>query len=262
MPCPHWTFSLGLVGKRLDYSFSRDFFLDFFKTNKIDFINYQNFEVPDAEKLTHLFQIPGLVGFNVTVPYKEAILKHLEQLIDPADQIRAVNCVVKHPEKQKWIGYNTDWIGAKASLNHLLGFRRQLKKALILGTGATARTFHYVLLHFWEVEEILFVSRTPASHGSYVIGYDEVENHIEQANLIINTTPVGTYPNVEEKPRLPYEKLHSNLALMDVVYNPPKTAFLQEGEKRGIPTLNGHLMLEVQAYASWAIWNGYYRWSN
>lgn len=255
-----YLYTLGLVGKRLDYSFSKQFFSDFFKKRNISFIDYQNFEILDEVQIYQLFQLPHLIGFNVTIPYKEVILKYLDQVVEPADQIRAVNCVVKHPEKGKWIGYNTDWLGAKASLNRLLEFNRKLKKVLILGTGATARTFHYVLKHFWEVEEIRFVSRNPQRHFPFAIGYDEVANYLPEVNLIVNTTPLGTYPNVEEKPTLPYDNFHSKMALMDVIYNPSKTAFLQEGEKRKIPGLNGRLMLEVQAYASWAIWNGYYRW--
>lgn len=253
-------YMLGLVGRRLDYSFSRSFFHQFFQMQGISTLSYHNFEISELNQIENVFAISNLVGLNVTIPYKERIISCLDQIQEPADHIRSVNCVVKHPKKGIWIGYNTDWLGAKASLHQLLGPKRRLKKVLILGTGATARTYHYVLSTYFEVEQIWFVSRSPNGEHPSVMGYEEVSAHLVDVELVINTTPLGTYPNVEEKPPLPYEGFHANLHLLDVVYNPETSAFLREGGKRGIPGLNGKLMLEIQAYASWSIWNSYYRW--
>jgi shikimate dehydrogenase len=188
-----------------------------------------------------------LKGLNVTIPYKEQVIPFLDELTEVVKEIQACNCI--RILNGKLIGYNTDVIGFEKTLERKLSNHHQ--RALVLGTGGAAKAVHYVLSK--KGIEYLEVSRTKVD-GS--ITYQEIgEQVISSHTLIINTTPLGMYPNIEEAPNLPYHLLSDQHYLYDLVYNPTKTKFLLEGESRGAVIENGADMLVIQAEASWDIWN-------
>jgi shikimate dehydrogenase len=194
-----------------------------------------------------LLSYPDLEGLNVTIPYKQEVIPYLDESTEVVKEIGACNCIKISGGKLK--GFNTDVVGFKRSLEtHLLPGH---DKALILGTGGAAKAVQYALkqLHI----EYKLVSRRKTSEG---LGYEDIgEEILDQYPLIINTTPLGTYPNVDEAPPIPYKYLSPSHLLFDLVYNPAKTKFLQKGEEQGARIANGHEMLVLQAEESWHIWN-------
>jgi shikimate dehydrogenase len=238
----------GLIGYPLSHSFSKGFFAEKFAREGIKDCLYDSFPIPAIEELPVLVAgQPDLQGLNVTIPYKEVVMPYLDELSPAAAQIKAVNCI--HFRNGRKIGYNTDAIGFRRSLEPLL--QPQHKKALVLGTGGAAKAVQYVL----ESMDIpyLLVSRK-ASPGT--ITYDQLNEEIMSAHtLIINTTPLGMYPNVDAAPELPYQVITPAHLLYDLIYNPAVTAFLQKGADNGAVIKNGHEMLILQAEASWEIWN-------
>ena len=241
----------GLIGYPLGHSFSASFFSKKFKDEKID-AEYRNFPLEDIEEFKTLAKREKtLVGLNVTVPYKEEIIPYLNSLSATAEAIQAVNTI-----SFKWIddklvleGNNTDVIGFRRSLEQHL--KSQHTSALVLGTGGSSKA----VLHVLEQLGITYtvVSRTT---GDKRITYGELNGKlVGDSSLIINTTPLGMHPKPETFPHLPYEALHTDHLLFDLVYNPAKTAFLTRGEKYGAQIVNGHDMLIYQAEASWEIWN-------
>ena len=240
----------GLIGRNISYSFSRTYFQDKFSELGLDDYSYENFDLPlikDIEKvvLPYLGEIGGL---NVTIPYKQEIMSYLDEIDPEAAEIGAVN-VVKVLKGTKLRGYNTDVFGFEQSLRP--GLRGHEKKALVLGTGGASKAVAFVLEKIGI--EPLMVSRTP---GENRFTYADLnESMMEQYQVVVNCTPLGTYPRVEEKPGIPYEGIGKRHILFDLIYNPEKTAFLLEGEKRGATVLNGRKMLEKQADKAWEIWN-------
>lgn len=236
----------GLIGKSLGHSFSAKFFNGKFKAEQID-ADYQLFEIEDVADIDRLIKEHNLEGFNVTIPYKEAIIPHLDGLTKEAHDIGAVNCVViKNGQK---IGHNTDLTGVEASL-HWLDID-SMPKALILGTGGASKAVQYALKR--RGIEFMVVSRTE-DRGD--ITYNNLTPEIiAEHKLIINTTPVGMFPNVENAPTIDYSAISAEHRLFDLVYNPAKTQFLTRGEERGAKTMGGMLMLQTQAIASWHLWN-------
>lgn len=236
----------GLIGFPLTHSFSKKYFTDLFSNEKISAV-YENYPLAHIQEVLPLFQDPLLEGINVTIPYKEAILPYLDEQSEAVQQIGACNCV--HIEKGRKIGYNTDVIGFEKT------WERKLKphhtEALILGTGGAAKAVSYVL----RKRGIRYkkVSRT-AAEGRIAYG-DLTASLLATHTLIINTTPLGMYPNVEDCPDIPYEALSSAHYLYDLVYNPAKTLFLQKGEAQGAAIENGQDMLIIQANESRKIWN-------
>lgn len=237
----------GLLGFQLSHSFSKKFFTNFFKKNKLPY-RYQLFEFYRIEDFFEQVQsIPGLSGFNVTVPYKEKVIPFLDKLSSEAEAVGAVNCV-------KIIdglltGYNTDVYGFEKTLELV-----EIKKnnALILGTGGAAKAVAYVL----EKKGISyrFVSEHPESN--HIFSYEALWNeNMASYLMIINATPLGMYPKTEDFPKIPYQQLTSKHILIDLVYNPVKTEFLFRGEQQGVRIINGMTMLENQALKSWEIWN-------
>jgi shikimate dehydrogenase len=194
-----------------------------------------------------LAEYPDLQGFNVTIPYKKEIIPLLNTISPEAEAIGAVNCVKVAGGKLH--GHNTDAVGFEAGLARLIGSERPL--ALVLGTGGASFAVRYVLGRLGIDHSV--ISRTKSAD---TITYNELTPEtVEEHRLIINTTPLGTWPDVESKPAIPYDALSPQHFLYDLVYNPPVTAFLAEGMKRGAATLNGEVMLTVQAEESWNIWN-------
>jgi shikimate dehydrogenase len=238
----------GLIGYPLSHSFSKGFFAEKFQREHIQQCVYENFPIPTiADLSTLLEQQPQLCGLNVTIPYKEVVMPYLDELSDAAAKIKAVNCIRFHNGKK--IGYNTDVIGFKKSLQPFL--QPHHTQALVLGTGGAAKAVMYVLDELGI--KYTLVSRTG---GEGVITYASInEEIIASHTLIVNTSPLGMYPNTDVAPQLPYEYITSRHLLYDLIYNPEKTLFLQKGVERGAVIKNGHEMLILQAEASWDIWN-------
>ncbi|WP_034057297.1 shikimate dehydrogenase family protein [Lacinutrix jangbogonensis] len=240
----------GLIGKDISYSFSRHYFKNKFETEDILNTTYENFELENITLFqSKLKQEEGVKGFNVTIPYKESIMPFLDKLNKKAEAIGAVN-TIKINKKGKYIGYNTDYYGFKKSLKPLL--KTQHKKALILGTGGASKAIAYALKSL-DIE-YQFVSRKASEKVKHT--YSELsETIIESHQIIINCTPLGTFPNVEDCPNIPYHAVTKNHILFDLIYNPSETKFLTLGKQHNATILNGEKMLELQAEKAWQIWN-------
>ncbi len=238
----------GLVGKNISYSFSKGYFTQKFADMGLNDYSYENFDLQHINEFRELVRnTTGLKGLNVTIPYKEEVLPFLTGLDETAGQIGAVNTIKLRGEEL--IGYNTDAHGFQKSLEPFLA--KHHTSALILGTGGASKAVAFVLRQLGMA--FRFVSRNP-THNQ--MGYTEIdEETLERHQVIINCTPLGTYPNVAQKPPLPYPYLNKEHLLYDLIYNPSKTAFLLEGESRGATICNGLRMLELQAEKAWEIWN-------
>lgn len=238
----------GLIGKNISYSFSRGYFSDKFSQLELLQHSYENFDLQEIAAFEELIsQNRDLKGLNVTIPYKEAILPYLNAIDSQAAQIGAVNTIKFTKTGIK--GYNTDVYGFQESLTPFL--KEHHRKALILGTGGASKAVAFVL----DSLDIpyLFVSRKAGGHK---ISYTDIDTGtMDTHTIIVNCTPLGTYPNIHEKPNIPYDALNSNHLLFDLIYNPEKTAFLKEGESRGSQITNGYRMLQLQAEKSWEIWH-------
>lgn len=243
---------LGLIGFPLGHSFSKRYFTDKFENTGINAI-YQNFELESVEEILNIVAThPNLEGFNVTIPHKQAIIPLLNKITPEAQAIGAVNCVkiIRTAEKFELVGHNTDVIGFEGALRNFLG-EVTPTKALVLGNGGAAKAVRYVLGKMGIA--YLTVSRKPQRENE--IGYEILPSIIEDYKLIINTTPLGTWPNIETSPNIPYEKLTADHFLFDLVYNPEVTKFMSQGKKVGTNVCNGYQMLVMQAEAGWKIWN-------
>ena len=239
----------GLIGFPLGHSFSQRYFAEKFQKEGIENCSYTNFPIEKIEKIEEVLQEhPDLQGFNVTIPYKQAIIPYLSKLSREAATIGAVNCVRLTPDGM--IGYNTDAYGFQNSLNTLLNGAHP-ERALVLGTGGASRAVKFVL----NEERIPFdtVSRRPqgADYTSEMLTDEIIKAH----PLIVNCTPLGTFPKTDECPDLPYEAIGPSHFLFDLVYNPPLTEFLRRGQQRGASIRNGYEMLVGQAELAWKIWN-------
>lgn len=239
----------GLIGKSIQHSFSPSYFAKKFERERITNAQYDLFPLAQIEDFPALIQAANnWGGLNVTIPYKEQIIPYLDELSAGAQAIGAVNTIAF--EQGKLIGHNTDVIGFQESLLTLLPKDYTKLQALILGTGGAAKAVAYVLGQLNI--SYLYVSRKEAPQQ---LLYPQITKEILQAyQLIINTTPVGQYPAVSEVPHLPYTKLGATHFLMDLIYNPVETLFLERGRVRGAQVLNGLPMLEAQAEAAWRIW--------
>lgn len=243
----------GLIGKNSSYSFSKHYFAMKFEREHITNSNYVNFDCQTIEEVSHYLLDSKIKGFNVTIPYKEAVIPYLDDLAPDARAIGAVN-TIKRTQAGDLIGYNTDFIGFKDSLVVRLGdvltTMPTPKKALILGTGGASKAVMYALntLGF----SCTYVSRRP-SEG--ILSYQDLTTSILQSHtLIVNCTPLGTSPNINAFPAIPYSDLQASHILYDLIYNPEKTVFLEKGERQGATIISGLRMLELQAEAAWKIW--------
>ncbi len=239
----------GLIGYPLTHSFSKQYFTDKFSKENIANCIYQNFEIEDIQQLSQLLKThPNFCGLNITIPYKEKILDYLDEKTNVVENINACNCI-KIVEGRKLIGFNTDVFGFKNSLQKQL--QPNHNKAIVLGTGGASKAVQYTLGELGI--KYLVVSRNKKLDE---ISYEDLdETTMNEYPLIINSTPLGMYPNIDVAPSVPYEYITSKNFLYDLVYNPAKTKFLLEGEKRGAQICNGHEMLVGQAEESWRIWN-------
>lgn len=240
----------GLIGKTLRHSFSARYFSEKFKTDEIANSQYLNFELKDlGNEVPSLKNNPDIKGLNITIPYKTEILPFLDALTDECRKVNACNCI--KISDGKWVGYNTDIAGFRKSFTPFL--KPYHKKALILGTGGASNAVAFVLEKFNI--GFLKVSRRK-SDASSVISYGEINEAVmKEFQIVINTTPVGTSPNVNECPDLPYRFITEQHYFFDLVYNPAKTLFLSLAEKYGAFIENGDKMLVIQAEESWMIWN-------
>ena len=242
----------GLLGYPLTHSFSKRYFTEKFDREKIE-ATYENFEIDDIDKFSDIIKNnPGLNGMNVTIPYKEQVIPFLNDLDDAAREIGAVN-TIKIEKAETGIrlkGFNTDTFGFENSLKPLL--KPHHKKALILGTGGASKALKYVLAKL----NIEFISASIEELKENEIKYNDIDEQLmNERLLIINATPLGTYPKVDTFPNIPYEFIGGKHLLFDLVYNPEVTQFLKKGKLRGAAIKNGYEMLLLQAVKSYEIWN-------
>ena len=237
----------GLIGRNISYSFSKSYFADkFIHENIVDAV-YNVFDLQQIDEVEKVFATEGLVGFNVTIPYKQEIIPFLDELSPEAKAIGAVNTVLIKNGKR--IGHNTDCYGFHHSILPLLDSHH--KKALVLGNGGAAKAVFYILDELNIAYKI--VSRTILENQ---FTYDDLDEEIiSQHQIIINCSPVGTFPNIENAPLLPYQFILEKHLLYDLIYNPPVTKFLENGQNNGAKIKNGHEMLVLQAEKAWKIWN-------
>ncbi|MDN4028721.1 shikimate dehydrogenase family protein [Chryseobacterium gambrini] len=235
---------LGLIGKNISYSFSKKYFEDKFQKLMLKGYSYSIFDLNEIDEVKNLFSAPDLAGFNVTIPYKEKIIDYLDELSDEAKNIGAVNCVLI--ENGKKTGYNTDAFGFEKTL--LLHKKPHHDSAVILGNGGAAKAVKYVL----DKHGIPSVTVSRSTE----INYDNLDAAtVENHKLIIQCTPVGTFPNVEDCLNFPFEGLSKNHLIIDLIYNPNYTRFIINAAEKGAKTVNGYYMLEQQAEKAWEIWN-------
>ena len=240
----------GLIGKDISYSFSRNYFNSKFEAEDIKNTTYENFDLENIALFeTKLKQEKGIKGFNVTIPYKESIMPFLNKLNKKAEAIGAVN-TIKITNKGKYVGYNTDYYGFKKSLKPLL--KKHHKKALILGTGGASKAIAYALKSL-DID-YAFISRYPSEKANFT--YNKLSGAVIKSHqIIINCTPLGTFPDIDMCPDIPYHAISKQHILFDLIYNPSETKFLRLGKQNNATIINGEKMLALQAEKSWSIWN-------
>lgn len=237
----------GLIGKRLDYSFSKRFFDEKFAKEGLN-DTFENIEIPKIEDIEGVLKSDNFSGLTVTIPYKEQIIPFLDELSPEAKAIGAVNCIGF--KGGKTTGYNTDAFGFHQSIKPFL--TNQHERALILGTGGASKAVAYVLTQLGL--SVYFVSRTPQAENEFP--YEAINEHMLKAcKLVVQTTPVGTFPDLDAHVSFPFEYLGEDHLVVDLIYNPAQTAFLRKAKEAGATTLNGLSMLQEQALKAWQIWS-------
>jgi shikimate dehydrogenase len=237
----------GLLGKSLKHSFSPDFFKSYFQEHEIN-AQYHLFEIENIQEVEKIYSL-NPSGFNVTVPYKEEIIPYLDELDESAKVIGAVNVVAF--DNGKKIGYNTDAYGFHQSIKPFLTFHHE--RALIFGTGGASKAVAHVFKSIGL--DVIFVSRNPNDELNQFQYSDVNEVMIAACKVIVNCTPVGMYPTIEESISIPFQALTCDHLVIDLIYNPPLTKFLSKAQESGATILNGSSMLREQALKSWEIWN-------
>jgi len=246
--------TFGLIGFPLGHSFSKKFFTEKFETEGLTNFQYVNFELDSIEKFPSIFsQYDQICGLNCTIPYKQQIIPFLDEIDEEAAKVGAINTVkiIRSGDKIKLKGFNTDIIGFERSLSPMLD--KSHRKALILGTGGASKAIKHILTKLGieylsaSIENELFDNE---------IRYEQITTSlIKEYTILINATPLGTFPKVDNCPNIPYEAITSNHVLFDLVYNPEVTLFLKKGLENGAKVKNGLEMLHGQAIAAWEIWN-------
>jgi len=241
-------FKFGLVGRDISYSFSRGYFADKFKNENLPH-SYVNFDLQSIDELVDIIKnTPNLKGLNVTIPYKEAVIPLLDDLNKRAKKIGAVN-TIRITSDKKLKGYNTDYYGFKNSIQPHL--KKHHKRALILGTGGASKAIAYALKKLKIDYD--YVSRSKKEGVTFLYS-DVTDDIISSYQIIINCTPIGTFPNVNDCPNIPYGAITKKHILYDLIYNPEQTKFLSYGNTKGATIINGSEMLKLQAEKSWEIW--------
>ncbi|MDX1277982.1 shikimate dehydrogenase [Oceanihabitans sediminis] len=240
----------GLIGKNISYSFSENYFTEKFRTEKIADTTYHTYDLDTISELPKLLKKnKQLKGLNVTIPYKEQVVPYLDEINKQARKIGAIN-TIKITKKGKLKGYNTDYYGFKQSL--LPHLKPHHTSALILGTGGASKAVAYALKKLGI--KYFYVSRNISEKETFT--YQSLSKFAIQKNtIIINCTPLGTYPNIDACPDIPYQEITEKHLLFDLIYNPEETKFLQFGKQKKATTINGLRMLQLQADKSWQIWN-------
>ena len=237
----------GLVGNSLAHSFSKSYFTNKFKQLNLN-AHYKNFEIDTVEEIKSIFKTPHLKGLNVTIPFKQSVIPFIDEIDDVANEVGAVNTIQIIDGKTK--GFNTDVFGFKQMIKPF--FKSHHHRAIILGTGGASKAVAYVL------EELgcdpIFISRCPKGENQFK--YEDVNQIMMNAcPIIVNTTPIGTFPNVNDMPNIPVEYLTPKNLVIDLIYNPSETLLLKKAKQKGAWTLNGLTMLHQQAEKAWKIWN-------
>lgn len=235
--------AFGLLGKNISYSFSKKYFEEKFKKLFLKDHTYDFIDIPEIGLFASVTNDPNLVGMNVTIPYKQAVIPFLDELSYEARQIGAVNCI--RFQNGKRIGYNTDAFGFEKTL--LINKKEHHKKALILGDGGAAKAVRYIL-------DKHNIEHKTVSRKSEINFENLSEDLVKDSLLIIQTTPVGTFPNLEDSVPFPFDAITDQHYVIDLIYNPSETAFLRRSAEKGATTLNGFYMLEQQAEKAWEIW--------
>ena len=238
-------YQLGLIGKSLKHSFSKNYFKEKFEQEKLNQFQYDNFELENIEDVEALFTMKNLIGFNVTIPYKKTIIPYLDELDIAAKAIGAVNVVAIENGIKK--GYNTDWIGFNQSITPFLP--SGLHHALIIGHGGAAQAVEYGLKQLGI--SVHFLTRNPQQG---IVNEELDQTLFETYTIIINCTPIGMNPNIQELPLSDKLNFLKSQVFIDLIYNPQETLFLQKAVKSGAIAINGLKMLEIQAEESWQIW--------
>ena len=237
----------GLIGKSLSHSFSPTYFEEKLERENIEDAQYLSFPLQGIQDFPKLLEDYNLAGLNVTIPYKREIIPYLDELRGAAKEIQAVNCIAF--ENEKLIGYNTDALGFEHSITPLLS--NVHCNAMIMGTGGAAQAVAFVLKKLKI--PFTFVSR---QKNEGFVSYEAAEARLDQFQIIINTTPIGTSPNEDDCPLKTMEGIGADHLVYDLIYNPVTTKLLAQAADRGATIKNGLQMLEVQAEESWRIWNG------
>jgi shikimate dehydrogenase len=243
--------NFGLIGKTLRHSFSKSYFENKFRTSGIRDHLYNNIEIADITDFKKVISgIPGLRGLNVTLPYKESVIGYLDGLSGEAKEIGAVNCI--SIKDGRLTGHNTDAYGFSQSIKPFLDVNHQ--RALILGTGGSAKAVAFALKKTGV--EVFFVTSSPVKKTPSTFFYNEINNNVMDAfGLIVNTTPLGMFPDIKRFPVLPYHLFTPLHLAYDLIYNPDETLFLKQARKQGATVVNGLSMLQLQAEKSWEIWS-------
>jgi len=239
----------GLIGQHLAHSFSKDYFAKKFESFGLQQCSYNNFEFENVHELAAflLDDVYKLDGFNVTIPYKESIIPYLDSLHETAASVQAVNTVMIKDDRL--IGYNTDIYGFLQAFSKAI--KPTHKKALLLGTGGASKSVAFAMKSLGI--EVTYVSRNPIK--SKVIAYADISSEMMLSHqIIINCTPVGTFPNTTDYPNIPYQYISKSHLVLDLIYNPKQTVFLKKAKEQGAQTKNGLAMLQFQAEKSWEIW--------
>ena len=236
----------GLIGKKLGHSFSKAYFTQKFELSGCSAV-YENFEIGQISDFPKIIETKNLMGLNVTIPYKESVIPFLSSLSDEAQEIGAVNTIVFH--EGVTIGHNTDAYGFQQMIKPFL--LNTHERALILGNGGASKAIKYVLKKIGL--DVLFAARNPKPGEFHLSDVNELM--IKHCGLVVNTTPVGTYPDVSAQLELPYEAFTDGHLAVDLIYNPEETAFMKSAKMYGATTLNGLTMLHQQAEKSWELWN-------
>lgn len=242
---------LGLIGFPLSHSFSKKYFTEKFEKAGITDYSYDLYPIDDINKISSVLQ-QDLIGLNVTIPYKEKVIPFLNEISEEADKIGAVNVIqIRYIDNKYFLkGFNSDYFGFYESLKPLL--KKEHRKALILGTGGASKAVAYALQKL-DIQ-YTFVSRKKTNEQ--ILTYAELTNNIiDKTLLIINTTPLGMYPNIDKMPDIPYQHITKHHICYDLVYNPEKTKFLETAKNKGATIKNGLEMLILQAEHAWQIWN-------
>lgn len=243
----------GLIGEKLNHSFSKIYFENKFKEMNLINHEYNLYPLKSIDELNEILSKEmNLLGLNVTIPFKEVVINYLDELDNEAKSINAVNCIkIKNQNGNlKLKGFNTDAYGFRQSIKPFL--ESQHEKALILGSGGAAKAVEYVLNKLGIIVFTVTRNKTKENQFTYEELTPEIMNHFK---LLINCTPVGMFPNTSDFPDIPYETIKSDFLLYDLIYNPEETIFLKKGKEKGAVCINGLSMLYHQADEAWRIWN-------